>query len=369
MKVGIIGTRGIPNAYGGFEQFAEYLSLYLVGKGHEVKVYNSHLHPYKQDEWKGVGIIHCKDWEDRIGTPGQFIYDFNCIMDSRKRDYDVLLILGYTSSSIWSWLLPKQAVILCNVDGMEWKRSKFSGPVQHFLRWAERWAVKSSDKIIADSEAIKAYIDKKYAIESLYIPYGAPVAPKRDINILAKYDLKASAYNMLVARMEPENNIEMILDGHMSSKKSIPFIVVGDAKNAYSNFLRERYQEEESIRFMGPIFEVEVLDCLRQHCATYFHGHSVGGTNPSLLEAMGCSALIAAHDNAFNRAVLATEGLYFNTSDEVAYIIDNEVDELNSTRITGDNIKKIEQVFNWGHINAQYEQAMLDLINERQGHE
>lgn len=365
MKVGIIGTRGIPNAYGGFEQFAEYLSLYLVGNGHEVMVYNSHLHPYSQDEWKGVGIIHCKDWEDRIGTPGQFIYDLNCIRDSRNRNFDVLLILGYTSSSIWSFLLPRKAAILCNVDGMEWKRSKFSGPVQHFLRWAERWAVRSSDLIIADSKAIKSYIDEKYDIESLYIPYGAPVAARRDVSLLSSYGLESGAYNMLVARMEPENNIQMVLDAQVASKRTLPFIVVGDSGNAFSDFLRTRYADEESILFLGGIFDVETLDCLRQNCSTYFHGHSVGGTNPSLLEAMGCSTYIAAHDNLFNRAILDEDASYFISIDEVVHILDNEVIEPSRGAAILNNMNRISANFTWDGINRQYEEAMMRMMENK----
>src|SRR5690348_8489471 len=117
MKIGILGTRGIPNSYGGFEQFAEVLSSALAQKGHDVYVYNSHLHPYHQDAWMGVNIIHCEDWENRLGTPGQFVYDLNCINDARKREFDVLLHLGYTSDSVWHRRWPNAAVNIINMDG------------------------------------------------------------------------------------------------------------------------------------------------------------------------------------------------------------------------------------------------------------
>jgi superfamily II DNA/RNA helicase len=124
MRIAILGTRGIPNFYGGFEQFAQYLSEDLVKKDHEVYVYNSHTHPYQKSEWNGVNIIHCKDPENIIGTAGQFIYDLNCILDSRKRNFDVILQLGYATTSIWFWLLPKKAVVITNMDGLEWRRSR-----------------------------------------------------------------------------------------------------------------------------------------------------------------------------------------------------------------------------------------------------
>ena len=134
MKIGILGTRGIPNYHGGFEQFAEFFASFLAEKGHEVYVYSSHLHPYKKSCFKGANIIHCYDPEDKIGTPGQFIYDLNCIMDSRKRNFDILLQLGYTSNSIWHRLLPKKPIIITNMDGLEWKRSKYNKWVRHFLK-------------------------------------------------------------------------------------------------------------------------------------------------------------------------------------------------------------------------------------------
>ena len=163
LKIAILGTRGIPNHYGGFEQFAEYLAKGLVERGFEVSVYNSHNHPYREKTWNGVEIIHCYDPEDKIGTAGQFIYDLNCIKDSRKRDFDIILQLGYTSSSVWNRFLPrKRTIITTNMDGLEWKRSKYSKPVQQFLKRAEGLAVKFSDHLIADSKGIREYLKEKY---------------------------------------------------------------------------------------------------------------------------------------------------------------------------------------------------------------
>src|SRR5215469_9735731 len=154
MNIGIIGTRGIPNQYGGFEQFAEFIAPALVERGHAVTVYNSSLHPYKENNWKGVNLVHQYDAEGKLGTAGQFIYDFNCIKDSRKRKFDVILQLGYTSSSVWSFLFPKKSVLVTNMDGLEWKRTKYSKPVRRFLRYAEKWAATYSDFLIADSKGI-----------------------------------------------------------------------------------------------------------------------------------------------------------------------------------------------------------------------
>jgi hypothetical protein len=159
LKIAILGTRGVPNNYGGFEHIAGYLSRGLVDKGHDVTVYNSSKHPYQENEWLGVEIVHCFDPEYLIGVPGQFIYDLNCILHARNRKYDIILMLGYTSSSIWKFLYPRKAIIITNMDGLEWQRTKYSKPVRRFLKYAEKLAVQSSRFHIADSPIIKKYLD------------------------------------------------------------------------------------------------------------------------------------------------------------------------------------------------------------------
>src|SRR3982751_2768943 len=213
LRIAILGTRGVPNNYGGFEHIAGYLSRGLVEKGHEVTVYNSGRHPYKEKEWHGVNIVHCFDPEYRIGVAGQFIYDLNCILDARKRNYDIILMLGYTSSSVWKFLYPANAIVITNMDGLEWQRTKYSKPVRKFLKYAEKLAVLSSRFHVADSPVIKQYLDNTYGIKSKYIGYGACLEPVADESLLLEYGLRKHQYFLLMARMEPENNIEMILDG------------------------------------------------------------------------------------------------------------------------------------------------------------
>ena len=124
MKIGIIGTRGIPNHYGGFEQFAMFFAEYLVKEGMDVTVYNSSNHPYQEKNWKGVNIQHIYDPEHQIGTVGQFFYDLLTILDTRKKEFDIIFQLGYTSSSVWGFLFPKKTLIITNMDGLEWKKNK-----------------------------------------------------------------------------------------------------------------------------------------------------------------------------------------------------------------------------------------------------
>ncbi len=251
MKIGILGTRGIPNYHGGFEQFAEFFSVFLKEKGHDVYVYSSNNHPYKKEDYKEVHLIHCKDPEDKIGTPGQFIYDLNCIRDSRKRNFDILLQLGYTSNSVWHRWLPKKAIIITNMDGLEWKRTKYSKNVRRFLKYAESLAVKSSDYLIADSLGIQNYLKKTYNVPSTYIAYGSFLFSNSNDFILSKYNLKPHDYNMLIARLEPENNIETILDGAVKAQNDIPFLVIGKHRvNKYGAYLKEKFNGQKNIQLL-----------------------------------------------------------------------------------------------------------------------
>ncbi|QYJ69068.1 DUF1972 domain-containing protein [Flavobacterium litorale] len=353
MKIAILGTRGIPNYYGGFEQFAEFFSVYLVKKGHEVYVYNSHNHPYQEKTFHGANIIHCYDPEYKMGTAGQFIYDYNCIMDSRKRNFDVILQLGYTSNSVWCFLLPKKPVIITNMDGLEWKRSKYSRPVQQFLKFAERLAAVSSDYLVADSLGIQAFLKKQYKKDSEYIAYGATVFTNPNEAILEEYGLKKHGYNMIMARFEPENNIDMVLEGVAKANDNTPILVIGNHKTKHGNYLTEKYSAYKKIKFMGALYNLEHLDNLRFFSKIYFHGHSVGGTNPSLLEAMASGALIAAHNNAFNKGVLQDNAFYFANPDEVMYLLEH-LDKTAHKEIIQNNTQAIQNDFNWEKINGKY---------------
>ena len=213
LKIGILGSRGIPNTYGGFEQFAEHLAIGLINKGHEVFVYNSSLHPYKKKEWQGVNIIHCKDWEDKLEAAGQFIYDLNCINDSRKRNFDILLQLGYTSNSVWYWWWPKGTINIVNMDGLEWKRTQYSKPVRQFIKKAEAWAAGHADYMVADSTGIQQHILDTYQKQSIFIPYGAEIFTQPDARLLNQFQLQPYHYYLVVSRLEPENNVEMIIEG------------------------------------------------------------------------------------------------------------------------------------------------------------
>lgn len=359
LRIGILGTRGIPNRYGGFEQCAEYLAAGLVEKGHEVWVYNSHDHEYQQSEWNDVHIVHCFDPEKKIGTAGQFIYDLNCIRDARKRSFDVLLQLGYTSNSIWYKVWPKNCKNVVNMDGLEWKRSKYSSKVQKFLKHAEKWAALNADVLVADSPGIQKHLLETYNKPSHFIAYGADLFETPDENIIKPYDVRPYGYNMLMARMEPENNIEMILKAHAMSGTERRLLVIGKTENEFGQRMVEQYGKKPGICFLGGIYDINIINNLRYYAHLYFHGHSVGGTNPSLLEAMASNSLIAAHNNDFNRGVLGDDAFYFSTAQELTDIIRNTKSKKEHSSFTDNNHKKIRDQYNWPRIVDEYEKVLV----------
>ncbi len=366
MKIAILGSRGIPNAYGGFEQFAEYVSAGLVERGHDVYVYNSSTHPYQSSTWNGVNIIHCYDPENKLGTAGQFVYDFNCILDSRKRNFDVILQLGYTSSSIWGNLLPSKSAIVTNMDGLEWKRSKYSPKVQSFLRWAENKAIETSDVLVADSIGIKKYLSETYKATSTYIPYGAHPFTNPNDTVLSEYNLQANEYGMLIARLEPENNIETILQGLTESQYEGSFLVIGKHDTPYGRYIKNLFQSDQRIQFLGGIYDMNKLNNLRYFSNLYFHGHSVGGTNPSLLEAMSSQALICAHHNPFNEAILKKDAYYFSNAQDVTTVFENANRRIDQYKVEN-NLEKIKNIYEWSMIIDQYEHCLLSAVNEKTG--
>lgn len=362
LTIGILGTRGIPNHYGGFEHIAGYLSRGLVQKGHQVTVYNSSKHPYQEKEWHGVNIIHCFDPEYIIGVPGQFVYDLNCIMDARKRKYDIILMLGYTSSSVWKFLYPQQSIIITNMDGLEWQRTKYSKPVRRFLKYAEKLAVQSSRFHVADSPVIKEYLDSTYNIKSKYLAYGACLCPAADEQLLAEYGLKKYQYFLLMARMEPENNIEMILDGYCLTASEKKFVVIGNTGNGFGKYLVARYKNDSRIIFEGAIFDDLKVQSLTSFCSLYFHGHSVGGTNPSLLDAMAAKVPLAAHNNLFNKSILKNNAVLFTNSADVCNLINTNkyADEAH----INNNYAAIQNEFTWEMIIDKYESYFLECYSE-----
>ncbi len=356
MKIAILGCRGIPNNYGGFEQLAEYLSQGLLRYGHEVYVYAIHTHAYQKKTYNGVHILHKYDPEGKIGTAGQFIYDLNCILDSRKRNFDIILQLGYNSNSIWHWLLPKKAITMTNMDGLEWKRDKYGSNTKKFLQYAEKLAVFHSDFRIADGWGIQRHIKDKFGMDSHYIAYGAHVFENPNAKMVEEQGLKPYQYDIIVARLEPENNAAMMIEGFSKTNVDRKLVVIGNHETKHGEYLKNKFKDER-ILFFGKVFDINLLNNLRYHSNVYLHGHTVGGTPPSLIEAMASSTLICAHDNVFNRDVLLDKAYYFKDAEDVSKALTTANKPKEYEKVTF-NVEKVRNEYNWGKIIDEYESYM-----------
>lgn len=377
MKIAFISTRGIPNNYGGFEQFAEYISVGLVRRGHEVVVYSPHFHPYREPDYKGVRIKHIYSPEKWMGSSvGSFFYDFLSLRDALKKEkFDIIYEAGYTSivpAYIWFNVKRiKYPLFTTNMDGLEYKRTKFNKWVQKFVFWEERMAVKHSHYLIADNMGIHDYYKEKYGKESKFLAYGADVHEDYDVDVLKEYGLEAGGYFIVVARLEPENNLFMVLEGYLASNQygKRPLVVVGKTNTPYGKYLVERYGRDCNIRFVGGIYDFRKLNSIRHYSYAYFHGHSVGGTNPSLLEAMASGCFILAHDNIFNRAVLGENALYYGSTDAATEMLDgiDQAVSAHKKEYTERNLEVIRRDYSWEKLVDEHEEYFKWMLSQRKG--
>jgi glycosyltransferase involved in cell wall biosynthesis len=369
MKIAILGTKGIPNNYGGYEQFAEFISTRLIQRGHSVTVYNPHFHKFKGDHFNGVTIIRKFSPEAMLGGAANIIYDHLCLKDALQRDFDIIYEAGYHSVALSYKYLKvdqlKKPIVITNMDGLEWRRSKWNKTVQNIIKGLERIAVAKSPYLISDNEGIQEYLMTKYKAESFYIPYGADPVKEFDESLLQTYDVKAEGYLMLVARLEPENNVETILDGYCKLSMNDPLLVVGNHATSFGNHLKNKFKST-NVKFVGGIYNKAQLDSLRHFSLAYFHGHSVGGTNPSLLEAMASESFIIAHENPFNASILNDAALYFKTADNVCDLLKN-IRSLRTNHLhefVRENNRKISTTYKWEKIVDQHEELFKDLLEK-----
>lgn len=352
MNVAILGTRGIPNMYGGFEKCAVELSVRFVQKGHSVTVYTPVEHSFKGIEYKGIKLrrIFCR--EDVFKGFGTTLYDALCLRDAEKQGFDVLLELGYNPASLF---FPKKRKIpiVTNMDGLEWKRSKWNPLIQKLSRKFEGRAVKRSDLLISDNVGIQEYLYKTYGASSVFIPYGAEV----DEATGGEFGFEEiSDYYLIVARLEPENQLELMIQGYLLEKQECPLVIVGGLNTKYAKYLVSKYSSSK-VKFVGGVYDQKRLRDIRKGCKVYLHGHSVGGTNPSLLEAMGLGLNILSHDNSFNRAVLQRGAYYFDSPEKLAELLQNVLNLEFSDKVVF-NQRQIQEIYNWDFVADQYLEAL-----------
>ena len=242
MKITIVGTRGVPNQYGGFEQFAEALGTRLVKKGHEVLVYNPESHRYKKIDYEGIIIASKKELFRWIPSFSTLLYDLICLRDAIKQNPDLIFCCGYSSSLFFRFLKnPNHVPILVHMDGIEWQRQKWGWFAKAFLKWTEKLAMKWSDIQIVDHMEVQKYYQEKYKITPVYIPYGA----ERDIDksahhsALLKGDMEKK-YFLIISRLEPENHIDLVLEVFLKARVNELFLVVGETGTKYGRKLLKK---------------------------------------------------------------------------------------------------------------------------------
>jgi glycosyltransferase involved in cell wall biosynthesis len=327
--------------------------------GHEVVVYTISNHPEKVEYVDGVKVEHIFNPEPMLGLGGQFIYDLFCILHARRQDFDIILQLGYTTSGIWSWLWPKKKTIT-NMDGIEHLRAKYRGPLAGFLRWSERRAAKRSKLLVADNPEIGTYL-KKYKTPQRTIAYGTKVVSPNDTDkeLIKQFGLRSKWYHLHIGRVQPDNHVEEILTAAKISGKTL--VAVGDYTTSYGKKLKKKFEGVENIKFVGTIYDKATINALRLHAMTYIHGHSAGGTNPALLEALGCGCFVLAHSNPFNASVLGgLGGLWHNSAELVQMLKRRPTAQLRREQaaIARERMKKH---FNWPLIAGQYLEAFQEV--------
>ncbi len=363
LKVALLGTRGIPAAYGGFETFAQQLAVRLVQRGHQVTVYAEADRPGLPDTWfEGVRVRHIP--RPRWGAASVIGYDCRCLHDARH-GHDLLYMLGYGAAWAcwWSRTVFRQKIWL-NVDGLEWARSKWGRLARTYLRameWVSSWA---PTRVLADAQAIADRYRSLYprGVPCSFIAYGAqlPEHPAQQVQDLSSWGLHAGAYVLVVARPEPENHVLEILEGHARWAGDWPLVVVGDVQPVTAYQKRLLALAGDRVRLLGGIYDAGQLTALRLGAACHVHGHSVGGTNPSLLEALACGNVVIAHDNPFNREVARDAAEYFQTegqlADALARVRALAPDARAALAARGRGI--VARHYGWEQITDQYEALM-----------
>lgn len=349
-KVAIIGTQGVPAKYGGFESLVENL---LGENCPEDVVYTVFCSgkdmPERLTHYKGATLKYVPLKANGIQSVPYDIVSMCKVL----RGYDVILVLGVSGClflPIFHKLNSKKLII--NIDGMEYKRNKWNRFVKKILKMSEAMAVRYADVIITDNKAIREYVEMEYGKNSRLIAYGGDHVVRKlpegfTESTLGRYGLKKGDYAIAVCRIEPENNCEMVLEAFSKSDKRLIYIGNWD-HNAYSQELRKKYSGYENIQMLDAIYDLDVLYALRSNAGIYVHGHSAGGTNPSLVEAMFFGIPIVSYDVVFNRATTADEAYYFHNAEELQSLVARQ-------DLDGSRMKEIaERLYTWKTISAQY---------------
>jgi len=359
-RVAIIGARGIPANYGGFETFAEEIAVQLVRQyGYQVTVVcDAEQEKYNKGitEYRGVQLRYSSFSKGKSAIA--FYRDSIRLVAA---DHDIVYSCGPAGGVFASIVHRHGGVMLTNPDGLNSRRSKWSWPVKIGFRVFEWLSSRLSDVVVCDSAAIEDYIRSSYGVHTTYVAeYGAyenSFIVRNDAEgYLQRFGLVPGGYHLVVSRLEPENNVEVIVRGFSQQSRKYPLLVVGNLKDtAYVRKLQACASSQ--VHFVGGIYERDTLAAVRAKSISYFHGHSVGGTNPSLLEAMGSRNLCVCHDNIFNREVAGEGGIYFTNTNDVDGIINSiELNPWNDNfeLLRAKSLERVRNYYNWENIAEKY---------------
>lgn len=357
-RIAFLGSRGIPARYGGFETFVEEVAKRLVFLGAEVTVYCEGTSG--PAEYEGVQLKYVA-----AHAPGPFRtlwFDLCCLWRAR-REHDVVYMLGYAAALFC--FIPRVfgSEVWINMDGLEWKRSKWGFLARAWLKWMEGLAFRAANQLIFDNFALREIVLARRAtpVKTTVIEYGAPTVDQLPSKThLDRFGVRAGEYYLVVCRFEPENHVLEIAKAHFAAGIEDPLIIVANSDLGTRYVARCRRLGSERIRFVGPVYDQKVLLSLRAHCRAAIHGHSVGGTNPSLLEAMVCGKPILAHDNPFNRETLAASGTYWQVGGLAEAWEKFDAEDSASVAWRGFAARKrAVEYFSWERIAAAY----IDLLS------
>lgn len=362
----ILGTRGVPAAHGGFETFAEQLALYLAARGWRVIVYcqEEGEGAVFEDRWEGVERVHIPVKGD--GPKSTIVFDWQATMHA-SRHRDLCLTLGYNTAVFCALLRLKGVPNVINMDGIEWSRAKW-GPVAKLWFWLNDWAgCWLGNHLVADHPEIKVHLSSRVRPDKITtIAYGADRVSTMLDDAVRALGLEPGRYLTLVARPEPENSILEVVSGFSKKPRGMQLAVLGNYNegNAYHRAVKAAAGPE--VRFLGAIYDKPVVQALRFHSAAYVHGHQVGGTNPSLVEALGAGNAVIAHDNRFNRWVAGTGARYFSGAEQFSEALDFALtDPTALAAMRSASLQRFEDGLTWNAILGQYEQLLTNWLPRR----
>ena len=365
MRIAMLGTRGVPARYGGFETAIEEIGKRLVVRGHEVVVYCRGAERPDLDEHLGMQLVHLPAARKKaLETLSHTALSTVDLWRPRRGRFDAAIVFNAANVPFVPVLRLRRVPVAVHVDGLEWKRGKW-GPIgRHYYRIVESLAVRWADALIADAEGIADYYTAEFGADTELLTYGAPVQNDPSSDRLAELDLTTHGYHLVVARFEPENHVEEIVAGYAASTSRLPLVVVGSApySDAYTSRINRLAASDFRIRVLGAIWDQDELDQLYAHALTYLHGHSVGGTNPSLLRAMGAGTAVIAYDVGFNREVLGGEGRFFGTSPEVRRLIEAAEANPEDAVEEGRRLQKyVDAYYRWDDVADGYRALLTRL--------